>query len=357
MPGPNQTDRWAAGILSNFVVPAGLIVCFDDTSIPSGWTRFSAADDKHIIGAGSSYNVADTGGANTLTLSAKTSNSQGGHTGSSALDATAPDSGGGDHTGNSSAGSHSHDFTVSATTLEPDYRQVVLIKADSAQPNLPAKTLILWHNPAADPSGLTQQYTADDDKMVRAGSSITSGGDNTVESVTSTTSGSHQHVHTAGQGGGDGQWHDTGAGGHSHSVTLTATFNVKEVLLGLWTDAAAVFDLAANHIAMYENTTPPSGWYLCDGNNGTPDMRDYFLGVANNANQNTSQGDNTLTATHPSYSWSHGHRTTVRTVNETTGSYGYHHTETLGSHAHTLSLTDSDYIPAYYSLAFIMYGG
>ena len=49
-------------------IPAGLIVFLNDTSIPANWERFTLADDKNIIGAGSTYSIGDQGGSNDVIL-------------------------------------------------------------------------------------------------------------------------------------------------------------------------------------------------------------------------------------------------------------------------------------------------
>ena len=49
-------------------------------------------------------------------------------------------------------------------------------------------------------------------------------------------------------------------------------------------------------IIMYNSATAPSGWYLCDGNNGTPDLRDRFIvGAGNSYSLNATGGNNTAT--------------------------------------------------------------
>ena len=74
-------------------IPQYLIVFLNNTSIPSGWTRYSAMDSKYIVGAGSTYAWGDTGGSVALDVSGRTSGSAGSHTPSSAFD-TNPDGGG-----------------------------------------------------------------------------------------------------------------------------------------------------------------------------------------------------------------------------------------------------------------------
>ena len=47
---------------SSFTMPSGIIIPFTGASIPSGWTQFTAANTRGIIGAGSTYNAGATGG-------------------------------------------------------------------------------------------------------------------------------------------------------------------------------------------------------------------------------------------------------------------------------------------------------
>ena len=53
-----------------------------------------------------------------------------------------------------------------------------------------------------------------------------------------------------------------------------------------------------------ETTTIPTGWFLCDGANGTPDLRDRFIIGANTTNENTSGGTVSASAalTHSAHS-------------------------------------------------------
>lgn len=90
--------------------------------------------------------------------------------------------------------------------------------------------------------------------------------------------------------------------------------------------AAAIADLPdrrflvpAGGIIMWSGTTPPAGWYLCDGQNGTPDLRDRFIVAA---------GPN-------------------HALNSTGGSATHNHDGVLTSSAagaHTHSLTIADHI-------------
>jgi hypothetical protein len=53
--------------MNDLDVPAGSVMAFDLSSCPSGWTRFSAADNRFIMGA--TTNSKETGGASSIYLS------------------------------------------------------------------------------------------------------------------------------------------------------------------------------------------------------------------------------------------------------------------------------------------------
>lgn len=115
----------------------------------------------------------------------------------------------------------------------------------------------------------------------------------------------------------------------------------------------------------------PSGWYLCDGNNGTPNLIDRFVmgGASPGKTGGSATHTHTLTTagshTHSSVlSKAHRHSTTVLGDDDYTKGDNYSTTE--GSHSHSLNSGGShnhggtnpaSNEPPYYSLAFIMKGG
>lgn len=150
-------------------------------------------------------------------------------------------------------------------------------------------------------------------------------------------------------------------------------------------------------ICMWSGSAVPSGWALCDGTNGTPDLRDKFIvGSGNGYNIGATGGSNTVTLTTaqmPSHTHSlslsglslssageHSH--TLYEVNNDSnyadypGFYGnviarvsrrYNNavnSPTSGNHTHTISgngsvgatgsSSDHENRPPYYALAFIM---
>ena len=135
-------------------------------------------------------------------------------------------------------------------------------------------------------------------------------------------------------------------------------------------------------IVAYNQNTPPTGWTLCDGSNGSPDLRNRFiLGWGNRGITATGGEENvTLTEAHMP---SHSHNGSGTTSSDGAKTYqgggssgwnaGYHHRISLGgnnawnintsdNHAHTFSFTtDSrgsnqshNNMPPFYVLTYIM---
>jgi len=324
--------------------PVGLIVAYTDAGTPTNWTNFSSADGKFLVGAGTSYSAGGTGGSNTASISGSFSNT-GSHTGNSA------NFGQGGPAGNSSAGSHSHNLSVTATTTDV-YKDFRLIKC-TAESKMPANAVLF----AASSLTTLSNIETSTDRFVRANSSYggTGGSSSISGSGTTDNTGSHQHPSGAGTVSSYSTQISRSAGAHSHPFSISGSLNTKRRYLSAWTNAAQEFDLEANGIAMWESATPPDGWYICNGANGTPDMRDYFLRLGNTGNHGTGAGDNSApwsTTTAP-FSSPHDH---VQGNTSGPGNAGARHGGWPWSHSHNASGSVSVTQP-YYALYFVMYAG
>ncbi|MCK5644615.1 MAG: tail fiber protein, partial [Gammaproteobacteria bacterium] len=72
----------------------------------------------------------------------------------------------------------------------------------------------------------------------------------------------------------------------------TIAQNLERAYLRAYTKATAYTGFTGS-IIMFEGAVAPTGWVLCDGNNGTEDLRDCFIVLSNDAT--TAQtGDNTI---------------------------------------------------------------
>jgi hypothetical protein len=106
-------------------------------------------------------------------------------------------------------------------------------------------------------------------------------------SLTSTSNGSHQHT-GPGTSASSGPLTSTvpniAAGSHSHPLS-TPSLNLyvyqyfKHLLPFIATTSSAV---RSGMIVMFKGASVPSGWSLCDGTKGTPNMTSYFIGYNDN---------------------------------------------------------------------------
>lgn len=111
-------------------------------------------------------------------------------------------------------------------------------------------------------------------------------------------------------------------------------------------------------IALWSGTLSsiPQGWVLCDGNNGTPDLRDKFIkSVASAENPGATGG--ALTHDHGgstgSYSFSSGPPSSTIVAAGGSPTFVTSSTHTHGStHSHPISSMSN--APPYYEVAFIM---
>ena len=133
-----------------------------------------------------------------------------------------------------------------------------------------------------------------------------------------------------------------------------------------------IVSFVSGMIIMYNSATAPSGWYLCDGNNGTPDLRDRFIvGAGNSYSQGATGGSNTATDTvsisgSDTVNISISGTTSTQDANRTFG-FPQSGSNTTPSHSHTFSGSGSDTVSIsgsdtvsidtrspYYALTFIM---
>ena len=331
-------------------IPAGVILPLRGAgAVPSGWSLFSSADNKYIVGAGTTYSPGNNGaGTGNVNL---TDVATGSHTGNIPRYGWNPG-----QTGLSANANHGH-TTMTFTQPLPYYTGNRLIKANSEQDQLPQDACIMKHS-SGGWTGLTHNQPTGGNRFFRAQAADGIGGKYT-QTITSSTTGAHNHGTTDGTlpAGSDNNSNQAIVtyGGHYHSFSATVAINTKYRLLSLWYNASGAYDLVDDsYIGMYESLTPPDGWALCNGSNGTPDMRDWFLLSSYSDTPGGSGNNNTLTcSTTTDYAGSHNHYS--RQCNSCDNRFRYHSDYQM-NHYHTISHNQS-WIPPYYALAFIMYTG
>lgn len=332
-------------------LPEGLIVGYAGTVAPSGWTLFDSGNSKYLVGAGSTYTVGAGGGTD---VNSGTVATAGSHTGANSFSSAYT---GGSY-GTLAYGDHNHTYSFQSNPLR---RRMVLIQADAGQTKLPVNAIVL--SGAVTLAGLSQQYN---NELSLLYMSDTTGTIAATESATptSSSSGTHNHYGAPSSGAvtvGENQQEYAvlaNQGAHTHTVTVNGlSWAVKKRILKAWTNASAEFNLAPNMIGMYESTTPPDGWSLCNGSNGTPDMRDYFVYFGNGDNAGDASGDNTITWNYSApQSAGHAHRGAGPTYSWDMSAQAVAHSDSYGMAGHSGS-GNGTFLPPYYALAFIMYTG
>lgn len=350
-------------------VPAGLIVGYEGTvaslAAYSAWDLCDGTDgtpdlsDKFIIGSGGGYSLNDTGGAMTGQVTGSTS-TEGAHGPIGGL--------GGDGAGSGSLykrgtdGAHSH--PVVADLEMPPHRELLYIRANT-QTMLPPESVAWFFDPTA-PADFTAFADAagrflfgrNDDSRLQGGADTRD-----VTNVNILSDGAHLHTSSITSGnGGSGPHPNASGGAHIHSAPGDETLAVPKppylVLLCIKADAEA--EAQANFIAAYDGVIGDlgPGWYLCDGNNGTPDMGGRFpLGKDGGTSVGDTGGD--LAAVPitggavPSASPVHNHDAGSAVL---LGSLSDHSNYTW-THDHASWSGDADPTPPYHCLHFIMYTG
>lgn len=131
-----------------------------------------------------------------------------------------------------------------------------------------------------------------------------------------------------------------------NAITVTGTSTLATVTVsGNLTDKDGVTGgvIPSGGIIMWSGQTSaiPTGWYLCDGNNGTPNLTNRFIMGAGTSNETTTGGTNSLALAETNIP-SHTHA-----FSTTTGSNGSHThtgtTNTTGAHTHTLNAGGTAY--------------
>lgn len=342
----------------------GIIFMWTGThaSIPSGWSRVTDMDDRYPKGTAASTNPNVTGGASTHTHTSPThTHTAQSHTHTITIANTSV-------TGTAAGGSgqpsiHNHTCpdsgavtnfscdspaaTYGAYSNDPPYYGVIYVTPTTVVSSLPSGIVALAD--ASAPSGFdicdgTSGTPNLVDKYLKGattgGNAGTTGGSlKNTHALSHTHTTSHEHsavtsgtpsANTIATSGTGGVWSSS----HTHSVALPApgsnnatTDNVTlpesdETVEPAYTkllaiQAAAQALIPRNIIAMWLGTlsTIPTGWVLCDGTNGTVDMRERHLKITGTVGSvGATGGSNTHTHASQSHSHTltaHSHSTTV----------------------------------------------
>ena len=349
-------------IIKNIVtVPAGLILLYDANgagALPTGWAADYTGVNRLLNVAGNSYSPNEQGGNNNLAGPFGSTSTNGIHspgfaTFSDSFPQTYPYA-------REVVGDHYHD--INSINYLPAHKKCLLIKAQADNVQVPPRGVIMSAGSFVQPSPVTLVNNTDFiNRYIYIATNNTIYG--SVGTIELSTSGSHTHLtypnYVYPDSGGAIREYAFGntSGAHNDSVPISSTEvteNIKRVRLSMWWHASQSYDITQGMIGMWESLTPPDGWAICDGNNGTPDLRDCFIYPTAGGSENTTPtGNNTLSINMTRYqSIIHGHASHYNYYGNVFVT-GYHDSWNW-SHTHQINKSSLSYLPKYYSLIFIM---
>jgi len=375
-------------------MPENLIFMWPSTvaSIPSLWSRETSLDDKYPKAWGT-YDPNNTGGAATHTHNSPAhSHTISAHTHTYNLDSVANEQSSDKTATNSgsdllSGTSHSHPsstsgaangstssdgFTWGASSNDPPYHQLIFIKAASGA-FFENDIIALWAGydavvtiptswqectGAGGSPDLRGKYIKGAAAAADAGGT---GGDtsDTHDITHNHSSGSHSHdaaasafpTHSGSFRSQSGAGSNAANFQHAHNVSLNSVATTvnqhsssvspadvvepaykKVCAVQKKTGAIVVRGIIGLWLGAIDTASLPRGWVLCDGNNGTIDLRDKYIKIANsNAQIGDTGGSNTHShgaQAHTHTSAAHNHTGSVGQANEVAGnvassSHGY----------------------------------
>lgn len=354
-----------------YSIPADTVIFYNGTySAPvDGWDLYSAAVDNFILGTATQNEIGVTAAASgSSTATATSLSTAGAHTG--VTDVPTPGGYTSVNVSRSSAGEHTHAITSSdtvSTEIKPINSTITMLHTATQQQFFPANTI---HINQTNMVAGTQKLADTSDRYIAGGST---GSNNAATdhlmTLTAATYSSGEHTHsispytdygtplTSSLQLSYGSGYDSL---HSHVVTATAGISaLKGKLLKLWIAATSQVPKSATIVMYCGNLSLlPTYWKICDGTNGTVDMRGYFLGYASSsatAHGTVTSETTTYATTGPTAaSDPYTHLHFLRSDSYYTQVYKSHGLQT-NTHTHAVSggSVTSNALPASIKLAFI----
>jgi hypothetical protein len=243
--------------------------------------------------------------------------------------------------GGEESGNHTH--TLDATPVM-GYTQFQFIRASVQVEKFPINGVLL--NTTHSASSLQSIYTqiASTGKYLRAADRYSSAETSCPTTMDNTLdNGKHRHYWwpaywALGPGGTNSQnifyssvgpnW-DGWTGYHLHTInSVSLVDNIKKIYTTAWTNQTTEFTGFRGMLAFWDGITPatcPDGWSLCDGSNGTIDMREYFImmgGITETTPLGFKTGTNQINVVPAS-----GNMLATQNFTNLPGGQGHRHTE------------------------------
>lgn len=353
------------------LVPVGGLLPFSGSVAPDGYEIFSDADGRYIVGAGGAYSDGETGGSSVIP-GWSGSVSGGSHSGDRSLRVWG---GRGTNLGGDIpysqgtppyTGTHTHAYTVTdSAPLNPLGRKSVWIKKTGVPGLVPEGGEVLSDGELI--SSTLAAVSSFLGRLMLAGDTNANYGSNSASAVASISSANGSHIHASqmyervmsGPVSGPLEYtyeYVSGGGSHNHGGAATGSYtpSVRRRRMAVYMATKDSPIQPGCVIGFDPSETLPPGWSVCDGTNGTVDLRDFFVERSSVGDAGTSAGNNTAQYVATTTSdMGHSHAGTM---------HGYYQPYTEWwhgggvSHNHTFSGT-RPFVPPYYAMTFIQYTG
>lgn len=353
------------------IIPAGAMIMYNGTDPGlTGWSRYSTADGYYINGASTQGEIGTTTGAGGTFSATYSVGAAGDHSGSGYNILSSIYSGVICLGNGITAGSHSHSFSVtgSAGSMRPYSTSMTLLYATTDQYIFPSGTIHMHSSNAG--SSWTQKLATTDVRYIVGGASgtVDTGMIGGSGSGTSSSGGTHTHYGSSTQSSSSplpSTYTSSGNAGQAHAHSASPAAYITRLtgkLLKLW--IAASNDMALNnHVVMFvgDLSTLPSYWKLCDGTNGTLDLRSYYLGystVSGTAHDTATAQYGYVDTAYLSATWTHQHNSGLD-IGTASYTRNIPHSSSSNAHMHicdaVFDAPFSGYNPGSIKVAFIQY--
>jgi hypothetical protein len=288
-----------------FELPEGAILLFDrastGTAIPSGFSLYTEENGQSVTGfliKGGTAVSRDTGTTAPVTYTGGnvTSGAAGAH-GPGVFNFTAETAGTPSPSSlayyDAPAGSHSHTVSISGSATYPasatiQGTSVPLIRASSESATIPANAIVFGTSSGGFTGFSSKSWGVNGVYSIASSVNGNNPAPTSVApSFSLSTSSDGEHTHLRFQ---SGRGPSPTPGAHTVADVSSGTAHTHPGgtfgLVGVWKQfrhllpfvSTGSSEVQSGMIIMYNGVSAPSGWKICDGTNGTPDMVGFFLG-------------------------------------------------------------------------------